>query len=85
MLDFKQVFEDGDYEVFKSTNHADPDRIATIVVEHEMDPTIYAALIEDQHEEVVSGTTEFFKTFDEAKRYIETKVVHTMPRGKKIS
>ena len=88
MLDFKQVYENGDYEVFRSTNHADPDRIAMIVVEHGFEdyPTMYAALIEDQYEEQVTDPDrEFFKTFDEAKRYLETKVVHTMPRGKKIS
>ena len=34
MMKFKLTHEDGDYQVFHSTNHDDPDRIGTIVVDH---------------------------------------------------
>lgn len=80
MIDFTQVFEDGDYQVFKSTNHADPDRIALIIADHGINEYArYAALVEDQYEEEVDETARaFFRTFEEAKRYLECEVVHTI-------
>ena len=80
MMEFKMVHEDGDYQVFKSTNHADPDRIGTIIADFGINEYArYAALIEDQHEEEVDEDTRgFFRTFDEAQRYLETKVSMTV-------
>ena len=76
MMKFKLTHEDGDYQVFHSTNHADPDRIATIVIDHGFEDlkTTYAAFVEDQDGEVVSDQTEWFDSWDKAQRYIETKV-----------
>ena len=79
MLDFTMTFEDGDYEVFKSTNHADPDRIAMITVSHDLHPAdadlpYQAMVVDSAEEEINEEDTWFFETFDEAQRYIETKV-----------
>ena len=76
MMTFKMTHEDGDHQVFHSTNHADPDRIGTIVVEHEGWGPEYAAFIEDQDREVVDrgypNAQRFFDTWDKAQRYLET-------------
>ena len=76
MLKFEITFEDGDYQVFHSTNHADPDRIAAIVVDHALCGSAqYAAFVEDQEREVVDfDDMLFFDCWDKAQRYIETKV-----------
>ena len=80
MINFEMVHEDGDYQVFKSTNHADPDRIATIIADHGINEHArYAALIEDQYEEEVDETARgFFRTFNQAQRYLECEVAHTI-------
>ena len=62
MMEFEMVHEDGDYQVFKSTNHTDPDRIGTIIADFGIN-------------EYVRG---FFRSFDEAQRYLETKVSMTV-------
>ena len=80
MMEFEMVHEDGDYQVFKSTNHADPDQIGTIIVDYGINEYArYAALIEDQYEEEVDEDVRgFFRSFDEAQRYLETKVSMTV-------
>ena len=74
MMEFTMVHEDGDYQVFKSTNHSDPDRIGTIIADFGINEHArYAALVEDQYEEEVDETDRgFFRTFDEAQRYLES-------------
>ena len=76
MLDFTMNFEDGDYQVFRSTNEADPDRIALITVAHDLCPGApYQAMVANYAEEEINEEdTRFFDTFDQAQRYIETKV-----------
>ena len=73
MMKFKLTHEDGDYQVFHSTNHADPDRIATIVVDHALCHARYAAFVEDQEREVVDyDDMMFFDSWDKAQRYLES-------------
>tara|TARA_R100000900_G_scaffold46085_1_gene36946 strand:+ start:78 stop:401 length:324 start_codon:yes stop_codon:yes gene_type:complete len=80
MMEFEMVHEDGDYQVFKSTNHTDPDRIGTIIADFGINEYArYAALIEDQYEEEVDEDVRgFFRSFDEAQKYLETKVSMTV-------
>ena len=74
MMKFKLTHEDGDYQVFHSTNHSDPDRIGTIVVDHALPGSAeYAAFVEDQEREIVSYDDQrFFDSWDKAQRYLET-------------
>jgi len=75
MMKFSLTHEDGDYQVFHSTNHSDPDRIATIVIDHGFEDlkTTYAAFVEDQEREVVDyDDMMFFDEWDKAQRYIES-------------
>ena len=74
MMKFKLTHEDGDYQVFHSTNHSDPDRIGTIVVDHALcGSAAYAAFVEDQEREIVSYDDQrFFDSWDKAQRYLET-------------
>ena len=78
MMKFSLTHEDGDYQVFHSTNHADPDRIGTIVVDHALcGSAAYAAFVEDQEREVVDyDDMMFFDEWDKAQRYLETQVTH---------
>ena len=73
-MKFEMTYEDGGYQVFHSTNHADPDRIGTIVVDHDLVGSAqYAAFVEDQEREVVDFDQQrFFDEWDKAKRYLET-------------
>ena len=86
MMEFKMVHEDGDYQVFHSTNHSDPDRIGTIVVDHALcESASYAAFVEDQNRECEDyDGVEFYGTWDEAVRNLETRVsmkMYTMAAG----
>ena len=74
MMEFKLTHEDGDYQVFHSTNHSDPDRIGTIVVDHALPGSAeYAAFVEDQEREVVDHDDMlFFDSWDKAQRYLES-------------
>ena len=74
MMKFEMTYEDGGYQVFHSTNHADPDRIGTIVVDHDLFGSAqYAAFVEDQEREVVDFDQQrFFDEWDKAQRYLET-------------
>ena len=74
MMKFKLTHEDGDYQVFHSTNHSDPDRIGTIVVDHALPGSAeYAAFVEDQEREVVDyDDMMFFDSWDKAQRYLES-------------
>ena len=74
MMKFSLTHEDGDYQVFHSTNHSDPDRIGTIVVDHALcGSAAYAAFVEDQEREIVSYDDQrFFDSWDKAQRYLET-------------
>ena len=74
MMKFKLTHEDGDYQVFHSTNHSDPDRIGTIVVDHALcGSAAYAAFVEDQEREIVSYDDQrFFDSWDKAQRYLES-------------
>jgi len=74
MMKFKMTHEDGDYQVFHSTNHSDPDRIGTIVVDHALcGSAAYAAFVEDQEREVVDFDQQrFFDSWDKAQRYLES-------------
>ena len=74
MMKFKLTHEDGDYQVFHSTNHADPDRIGTIVADHALCGSAeYAAFVEDQEREVVDfDQMRFFDEWDKAQRYLES-------------
>ena len=75
MMEWKKVFEDGDYEIHQSTNHADPDRIAVIYVDHALcENAAYAALIQDQAENEIEDSREFFGSWDEARKYLECNV-----------
>ena len=78
MMKFSLTHEDGDYQVFHSTNHADPDRIGTIVVDHALCGSAeYAAFVEDQEREVVDyDDMMFFDSWDKAQRYLESQVTH---------
>ena len=73
-MKFEMTYEDGGYQVFHSTNHADPDRIGTIVVDHDLFGSAqYAAFVEDQEREVVDFDQQrFFDEWDKAQRYLET-------------
>ena len=83
MMKFKLTHEDGDYQVFHSTNHADPDRIGTIVVDHALPGSAeYAAFVEDQEREIVSYDDQrFFDSWDKAQRYLETICSMTIKIG----
>ncbi len=74
MMEFKLTHEDGDYQVFHSTNHSDPDRIGTIVVDHALcGSAAYASFVEDQEREIVDYDQQrFFDNWDSAQRYLET-------------
>ena len=74
MMKFELTYEDGGYQVFHSTNHSEPDRIGTIVVDHDLFGSAqYAAFVEDQEREVVDFDQQrFFDEWDKAKRYLET-------------
>ena len=74
MMKFKLTHEDGGYQVFHSTNHSDPDRIGSIVVDHDLlGSAQYAAFVEDQEREVVDfDQMRFFDQWDKAQRYLET-------------
>ena len=73
-MKFSLTHEDGDYQVFHSTNHSDPDRIGTIVVDHALcGSAAYAAFVEDQEREIVSYDDQrFFDSWDKAQRYLES-------------
>ncbi len=73
-MKFKMTHEDGDYQVFHSTNHSHPDRIGTIVVDHALcGSAAYAAFVEDQEREVVDFDQQrFFDSWDKAQRYLES-------------
>ena len=78
MLDFTMTFEDGDYQVFQSTNHSDPDRIAFIVIDHEgLAGLPYGAFVEDE-EGAFFTQTEFFSSWGEAARFLESEVTHKL-------
>ena len=76
------TFEDGDYQVFQSTNHSDPDRIAFIVIDHEgLAGLPYGAFVEDEEGASNGGfftQTEFFSSWGEAARFLESEVTHTI-------
>ena len=74
MMEFKLTHEDGDYQVFHSTNHSDPDRIGTIVADHALCGSAqYAAFVEDQERECVDfDQMMFFDEWDKAQRYLES-------------
>ena len=79
-MKFEMTYEDGGYQVFHSTNHADPDRIGTIVADHALGCSAeYAAFVEDQEREVVDfDQMRFFDEWDKAKRYLECEVSHKL-------
>ena len=74
MMKFELTYEDGGYQVFHSTNHSEPDRIGTIVVDHDLFGSAqYAAFVEDQERECVDFDQQrFFDEWDKAQRYLET-------------
>ena len=88
MLDFKRVFEDGDYVLFQSTNHSDPDRIAEIVECHDQvcaDNVLFSASIVDREDNLVwEQYNGFFETFDQARRHLECEVTHKIFAGKSV-
>ncbi len=78
MLDFTQTFEDGDYQVFRSTNHSDPNRIAFIVIDHEgLASYPYGAFVEDESGDFFTQT-EFCDSWDKAKKFLECEVTHKL-------
>ena len=83
MMKFELTHEDGDYQVFHSTNHADPLRIGTIVVDHALCGSAqYAAFVEDcDHEIVDYDQQRFFDNWDSAQRYLETICTMRVPVG----
>ena len=91
MMTFKMTHEDGDYQVFHSTNHADPDRIGTIVVDHALQGSddrpsaTYVAFVEDQDQECVSFDEQgFFDDWDKAQRYLETICSMKIKMGQRV-
>ena len=86
MMTFKMTHEDGDYQVFHSTNHADPDRIGTIVVDHALEGSAeYVAFVEDQDQECVDFDQQrFFDDWDKAQRYLETICTMRIKMGRRI-
>lgn len=85
-MTFRMTYEDGDYQVFHSTNHADPDRIGTIVVDHALEGSAeYAAFVEDHAHEVVDFDEQrFFDTWDKAQRYLETICSMKIKMGRRV-
>lgn len=79
-MKFEIEYEDGDYEIHRSTNHTDLDRQAVIIVDHALcENAPYAGIIEnDMFEEV---DRKFFQTWQDAQRWLESEVTHTVYVG----
>ena len=81
MMKFEKTAELGEYTIFSSTNHADPQKAAEIVQEHDLG-TFVAQIVWKEYEGLdgdpgVFETIGEYDTFDEAKRNLECEVSFT--------
>ena len=68
MMEFEKSAEFGSHTVFSSTNHADPQKMADIVHEHDLG-TFVGQIVWVENETIGE-----FDTFDEARRALECEV-----------
>ena len=75
MMEFEKSAEFGSHTVFSSTNHADPQKMADIVHEHDLG-TFVGQIVWVQRDDIdeVFETIGEFDTFDEARRALECEV-----------
>ena len=64
MMKFERVFEDGEFEIFRSTNHSDKNRAGEII--HDWDAGTWAAIVIDPVDPVGDGWIENLGEFDSA-------------------
>jgi hypothetical protein len=75
MMKFEKTAEFGSHTVFSSTNHADPQKAADIVQEHDLGTFVGQIVwMEHEGEDSVFETIGEFDTFDQAKRALECEV-----------
>ena len=79
MMKFEKTAEFGSHTIFGSTNHADPERSAEIVEDHEFG--VFLAQIvfpERAPSDITFETVGEFETFEQAKRELECLVTFTI-------
>ena len=82
MMKFERVFEDGEFEIFRSTNHSDKNRAGEII--HDWDAGTWAAIVIDPVDPVGDGWIENLGEFDSADmaaRHLECEVTHRLVVG----
>lgn len=82
MMNFEKTAEFGSHTVFSSTNHADPQKAADIVHEHDLG-TFVGQIVWKEFEGLdgdpgVFETVGEFDTFDQARRELECEVSFTV-------
>jgi len=78
-MEFTKTAELGDHTIFSSTNHADPQKAAEIVQEHDLGTWVaQIKWMEHEGEDSVFETVGEFDTFDQARRELECEVSFTV-------
>lgn len=79
MMKFDKVLEDGQFEIFRSTNHADKNRAGEII--HDWDTGTWAAIIVDPVDDGQIKNLGEFETCEIAVRHLECEVTHRLVVG----
>lgn len=79
-MKFELEYEDGDYEIYRSTNHADQSRRARIFVDHALcENAAHGAVIYDENDDEIAR--KFFIEWEDAQRWLESEVAHVVYPG----
>jgi hypothetical protein len=79
MMKFERVLEDGQFEIFRSTNHANKNRAGEII--HDWDTGTWAALVVDPVDDGELKNLGEFDSLEMATRHLECEVTHVQPVG----
>ena len=79
MMKFERVLEDGQFEIFRSTNHSDKNRAGEII--HDWDAGTLAAIVVDPVDDGQIMNLGEFDSADIAARHLECEVTHRLVVG----
>lgn len=79
MMKFERVLEDGQFEIFRSTNHSDKNRAGEII--HDWDAGTWAAIVVDPVDDGQLVNLGEFDSAEIAARHLEAEVTHRLVVG----